>query len=112
MEFYCVFILSIQDVLAHAVAEEMQKVYQNELGPQPVPLTVPGEAINDEDVGLFSPFVYYLLEILFCIERKGGRGGGLGPFDPMYLGSAICGCWFRHKVFFFMKKLICRESFS
>ncbi|XP_062157312.1 ribosome biogenesis protein NOP53 isoform X2 [Alnus glutinosa] len=41
---------SHQDVLAHAVAEEMQKVYQNELGPKPVPLTVPGEAINDEDM--------------------------------------------------------------
>jgi hypothetical protein len=74
MEFYRVFILSIQDVLAHAVAEEMQKVYQNELGPQPVPLTVPGDVINEEDVSsLFSPFVY-LQGILFCIERKGGGG--------------------------------------
>jgi len=36
--------------LAHAVAEEMQKVYQNELGPQPVPLTVPGDVINEEDM--------------------------------------------------------------
>uniref|UniRef100_A0A2N9J7D1 Ribosome biogenesis protein NOP53 n=1 Tax=Fagus sylvatica TaxID=28930 RepID=A0A2N9J7D1_FAGSY len=41
---------SHQDVLAHAVAEEMQKVYQNELGPKPVPLTVPGEAIDEEDM--------------------------------------------------------------
>uniref|UniRef100_A0A2N9GE47 Ribosome biogenesis protein NOP53 n=1 Tax=Fagus sylvatica TaxID=28930 RepID=A0A2N9GE47_FAGSY len=41
---------SHQDVLAHAVAEEMQKVYQNELGPKPVPLTVPGEVIDEEDM--------------------------------------------------------------
>ncbi|CAM8919905.1 unnamed protein product [Rhodiola kirilowii] len=40
---------SHQDSLAHAVAEEMQKVYRNELGPLPVPVTVPGEAIADED---------------------------------------------------------------
>eukprot|EP00257_Ricinus_communis_P017368 XP_015575794.1 ribosome biogenesis protein NOP53 isoform X2 [Ricinus communis] len=41
-----------QDSLAQAVAEEMQKVYQSELGPQPVPLTVPAEhqAINEEDM--------------------------------------------------------------
>ncbi|TXG49978.1 hypothetical protein EZV62_025853 [Acer yangbiense] len=35
--------------LAQAVAEEMQKVYQNELGPEPIPFTVPGHAIDDED---------------------------------------------------------------
>uniref|UniRef100_A0A7N0UH31 Ribosome biogenesis protein NOP53 n=1 Tax=Kalanchoe fedtschenkoi TaxID=63787 RepID=A0A7N0UH31_KALFE len=40
---------SHQDSLAHAVAEEMQKVYRNELGPLPVPVTVPGEAITEED---------------------------------------------------------------
>uniref|UniRef100_A0A7N0TIC0 Ribosome biogenesis protein NOP53 n=1 Tax=Kalanchoe fedtschenkoi TaxID=63787 RepID=A0A7N0TIC0_KALFE len=40
---------SHQDSLAHAVAEEMQKVYRNELGPLPVPETVPGEAITEED---------------------------------------------------------------
>ncbi|OAY46372.1 ribosome biogenesis protein NOP53 [Manihot esculenta] len=41
-----------QDSLAQAVAEEMQKVYQSELGPQPVPLTVPGEqqVIDEEDM--------------------------------------------------------------
>lgn len=39
-------------MLAHAVAEEMQKVYQNELGPQPVPLTVPGEVVDEEEVSL------------------------------------------------------------
>ncbi|CAN1744748.1 Ribosome biogenesis protein NOP53 [Linum perenne] len=38
-----------QDSLAQAVAEEMQKVYKNELGPQPVPLTVEGEAIGEEE---------------------------------------------------------------
>ena len=45
-------ILPIQDVLARAVAEEMQKVYRNELGPEPVPLTVTGEAISEEDVSI------------------------------------------------------------
>ncbi|KAK1570706.1 hypothetical protein Q3G72_006012 [Acer saccharum] len=30
--------------------EEMQKVYQNELGPEPIPFTIPGHAIDDEDV--------------------------------------------------------------
>lgn len=51
--------MSSQDVLAQAVAEEMQKVYQNELGPQPVPLTVPGKVIDEEEVSLF--FFLYLL---------------------------------------------------
>ncbi|XP_057979423.1 ribosome biogenesis protein NOP53 [Malania oleifera] len=41
---------SHQDSLAHAVAEEMQKVYRNELGPQPVPLTVTGEVIDEDDM--------------------------------------------------------------
>ncbi|XP_058744901.1 ribosome biogenesis protein NOP53 [Vicia villosa] len=41
---------SHQDTLATAVAEEMIKVYKNELGPEPVPLTVPGEAISEEDM--------------------------------------------------------------
>ncbi|CAI0416197.1 unnamed protein product [Linum tenue] len=39
-----------QDSLAKAVAEEMQKVYQSELGPQPVPLTVQGDAIEEEEM--------------------------------------------------------------
>ncbi|XAR71884.1 hypothetical protein NMG60_11018333 [Bertholletia excelsa] len=41
---------SHQDSLACAVADEMQKMYQNELRPQPVPLTVPGEAVDEEDI--------------------------------------------------------------
>ncbi|XP_059666819.1 ribosome biogenesis protein NOP53-like [Cornus florida] len=41
---------SHQDSLACAVADEMQKIYRNELGPQPVPLTVPGEVIDEEDM--------------------------------------------------------------
>lgn len=28
----------------------MQKIYQKELGPQPIPLVVPGEAIDEEYV--------------------------------------------------------------
>ncbi|KAL1568670.1 ribosome biogenesis protein NOP53 [Salvia divinorum] len=39
---------SHQDTLARAVADEMQKIYQHELGPQPIPLVVPGEAIDEE----------------------------------------------------------------
>ncbi|KAI3720976.1 hypothetical protein L2E82_31975 [Cichorium intybus] len=39
-----------QDSLAHAVADEMQKIYTKELRPAPVPLTVPGEAIEEEDM--------------------------------------------------------------
>ncbi|XP_057771602.1 ribosome biogenesis protein NOP53-like isoform X2 [Salvia miltiorrhiza] len=38
---------SHQDALARAVADEMQKIYQHELGPQPIPLVVPGEAIDE-----------------------------------------------------------------
>lgn len=41
---------SHQDSLAHAVAEEMHKIYRTELGPQPVPLTVTGQAICEEDM--------------------------------------------------------------
>ncbi|KAL8542206.1 hypothetical protein ACS0TY_003172 [Phlomoides rotata] len=40
---------SHQDALARAVADEMQKIYQHELGPEPIPLVVPGEAIDEED---------------------------------------------------------------
>ncbi|KAK6143195.1 hypothetical protein DH2020_023543 [Rehmannia glutinosa] len=40
---------SHQDALARAVADEMQKIYQHELGPEPIPLIVPGEAIDEED---------------------------------------------------------------
>ncbi|KAL1307943.1 hypothetical protein HN51_049859 [Arachis hypogaea] len=40
---------SHRDVLACAVAQEMQKIYKDELGPTPVPLTVSGEAIAEED---------------------------------------------------------------
>ncbi|KAJ3683233.1 hypothetical protein LUZ60_013460 [Juncus effusus] len=38
-----------QDSLAKAVADEMQKVYKKELGPEPVPLTVTGEIIPEEE---------------------------------------------------------------
>ncbi|KAL2526720.1 Uncharacterized protein Adt_11774 [Abeliophyllum distichum] len=40
---------SHQDALAVAVADEMQKLYRDELGPKPVPLTVPGEVIDEEE---------------------------------------------------------------
>ncbi|PIN11072.1 Cellular protein [Handroanthus impetiginosus] len=40
---------SHQDALARAVADEMQKIYKHELGPEPVPLIVPGEVVDEED---------------------------------------------------------------
>ncbi|VVB02895.1 unnamed protein product [Arabis nemorensis] len=40
---------SHEDMLAEAVAQEMQKVYKNELGPDPVPLTIEGDAINEDE---------------------------------------------------------------
>ncbi|CAL5343711.1 unnamed protein product [Camellia sinensis] len=41
---------SHQDSLARAVADEMQKIYRHELGPEPVPLTVPGEVVDEEEI--------------------------------------------------------------
>ncbi|KAF3782490.1 Uncharacterized protein EJ110_NYTH34032, partial [Nymphaea thermarum] len=41
---------SHQDSLALAVAGEMQKIYQRELGPQPVPKTVPGSGLDEEEM--------------------------------------------------------------
>ncbi|XP_019175814.1 PREDICTED: uncharacterized protein At2g40430-like [Ipomoea nil] len=41
---------SHQDALASAVADEMQKVYRDELGPEPIPLTVPGEIVDEENI--------------------------------------------------------------
>ncbi|CAN6340590.1 unnamed protein product [Urochloa humidicola] len=38
-----------QDALAQAVADERHKILMKELGPAPVPLIVPGEAIPEED---------------------------------------------------------------
>ncbi|CAN6349749.1 unnamed protein product [Urochloa humidicola] len=38
-----------QDALAQAVADERHKTLMKELGPTPVPLIVPGEAITEED---------------------------------------------------------------
>lgn len=50
---YIIFILwSIQDSLACAVADEMQKIYRHELGPQPIPFMVPGEVVDEEDVSI------------------------------------------------------------
>ncbi|CAN6483677.1 unnamed protein product [Victoria cruziana] len=39
-----------QDSLALAVAREMQKIYRKELGPQPVPETVSGSAVDEEEL--------------------------------------------------------------
>lgn len=56
---------SHQDVLACAVAEEMQKVYKNELGPEPVPLMVAGEVLDEED--------------RYFIEADGGSDEDMDP---------------------------------
>ncbi|KAH0710106.1 hypothetical protein KY284_011533 [Solanum tuberosum] len=53
---------SHQDALACAVADEMQKIYRNELGPEPIPLIVPGEAVNEEDM--------YFLEVDSGSDRE------------------------------------------
>lgn len=50
----CSLCLYLQDSLAQAVADEKRKEYMKELGPKPVPLTVPGEAITEEDVSFTS----------------------------------------------------------
>lgn len=39
-----------QDSLAEAVADEMQKIYRDELGPQPVPHIISGEVLTEEDM--------------------------------------------------------------
>ena len=41
-------------MLAEAVAQEMQKVYKNELGPEPVPLTIDGNNNIEDEAGLLS----------------------------------------------------------
>ncbi|XP_010508864.1 PREDICTED: uncharacterized protein At2g40430 [Camelina sativa] len=40
---------SHQDMLAEAVAQEMQKVYKTELGPAPVPLTIDGDDVSEDE---------------------------------------------------------------
>ena len=53
----CISFVSLQESLAQAVEEEMQKVYQSELGLEPIPFTVPGHAIDDKDVSIVC-FMY------------------------------------------------------
>ena len=40
----------IQEALGLAVAQEMQKIYQKELEPKPIPRTLPGTIVDEEDV--------------------------------------------------------------
>lgn len=47
--------------MARAVADEMQKIYKDELGPEPVPLTVEGNAIGEEEVILFTAAFHFIL---------------------------------------------------
>lgn len=41
--------------MAQAVAVEMQKIYKRELQPEPVPLIVTGEVLEEEDVSNLMP---------------------------------------------------------
>lgn len=77
-----------QDTLASAVAEEMQKIYKNELGPEPVPLTVPGEAIAEEDVSLIL-FIYTII-------------GGWNPCMTSVIGLAFSIVYFIFRCIFLM----------
>lgn len=43
----------------------MRKIYTKELGPKPVPLIVPGEAITEEDVSLMHLFANRWLKFLY-----------------------------------------------
>lgn len=58
----CKFESFNQDALACAVALEQQKIYKDELGPEPVPLIVPGEAIPEEDVSLSFFYLTFVLD--------------------------------------------------
>lgn len=62
----CIF--SIQDALACAVADEMQKIYRNELGPEPIPLIVPGEAVNEEEVSFLCYFLARALALADTLQ--------------------------------------------
>ena len=73
MAFLFVLLMSSQDVLAHAVAEEMQKVYQNELGPQPVPLTVLSKVIDEEEVSLFFSLSLLSTRSPLCLKEWGSH---------------------------------------
>ena len=44
----------------------MQKVYQNELGPEPIPFTVPLHAIDDEDVIKYRLFHVFGIYLALC----------------------------------------------
>ncbi|KAK4834816.1 hypothetical protein QYF36_000964 [Acer negundo] len=61
---------SHQESLAQAVAEETKKVYQNELGPEPIPFTVPVNSIDDEDVRAIYPMVCDSEEIEDCYTNS------------------------------------------
>lgn len=52
-------LLPIHKALAHAIAEEMQEVYRNELGHESVPFTVPWETVDEVEVSIFCSFMYY-----------------------------------------------------
>lgn len=54
--------------MALAVAEEMKKIYKKELEPEPIPLTVPGEPVTEDDVRFFYSFYLAWFELgLFVV---------------------------------------------
>lgn len=52
--------MHLQDALACVVADEMQKIYQVEMGPERIPSTVHADAIDEE----VSVSYYFCLEIV------------------------------------------------
>lgn len=64
-----------QDALGLAVAQEMQKVYKRELEPLPIPLTVPGVPIDEEDV--------YFLEVGHDAEEFSSGEEHVGGSRPI-----------------------------
>ncbi|GAB2212445.1 hypothetical protein Droror1_Dr00020411 [Drosera rotundifolia] len=68
---------SHKDSLAAAVADEMKKIYRSELGPQPVPLAVEGEAkaIDEEDI--------YFLEADYDVKDEMDEENGIPDEDTL-----------------------------
>lgn len=71
--------------MAHAVAQEMHKVYKKELGPQPVPLTVPGEAVDEEEVSVYCSFHVLIITDLNLPLKCGALCTCHSKVAPLYL---------------------------
>jgi hypothetical protein len=54
--------LQVQDALAVAVADEMQKIYKKELEPLPVPSRVPADAVAVDEEDVSRSLYFFFLE--------------------------------------------------